>query len=131
MRPVVYLGEPCPHHAMQSCQSYLGFYGATENGREGQIPNLRGVAEHVSTGYNRVEGNLRASRNGLMSDLPPEIPTYDSQLFHPLPQRLVKDDRVRKGDGLAGRGSDSEEHRCQQRESTKPVTPALGELLHL
>jgi hypothetical protein len=71
VRPVVYLGEPCPHHAMQSCQSYLGFYGATENGREGQIPNLRGVAEHVSTGYNRVEGNLRASRNGL----PPRSPT--------------------------------------------------------
>ena len=29
---------------------------------------------HVSTGYSRVEGNRRASRNGLVSDLPAEIP---------------------------------------------------------
>jgi hypothetical protein len=41
--------------------------------RDGQIPNFRGVRVHVSTGYHRVEGNRRASRNGLVSDLPPEI----------------------------------------------------------
>jgi hypothetical protein len=35
--------------------------------------NTRAVRVHVSTGYNRVEGNRRASRNGLVSDLPPEI----------------------------------------------------------
>jgi hypothetical protein len=35
-----------------------------------QVP----VRVHVSTGYNRVEGNRRASRDGLVSDLPPEIP---------------------------------------------------------
>jgi hypothetical protein len=29
----------------------------------------------LRTGYNRVEGNRRASRNGLVSDLPPGIPT--------------------------------------------------------
>ena len=31
---------------------------------EGQIPNVRVVRVHVSTGYNRVEGNRRPSRNG-------------------------------------------------------------------
>jgi hypothetical protein len=46
----------------------------------GQIPNARVVREHVSTGYSRVEGNRRASRNGCVSDLPPEC--YDSQLLH-------------------------------------------------
>jgi hypothetical protein len=37
---------------------------------EGRIPNCRAVRVHVSTGYYRVEGNRRASRNGLVSDLP-------------------------------------------------------------
>jgi hypothetical protein len=37
---------------------------------EGQIPNVRGVRAHASTGYNRVEGNRRASRNGRVSELP-------------------------------------------------------------
>jgi hypothetical protein len=46
------------------------WHGATEN--DGQIPNVRGVRERVSTGYHRVEGNRRASRNGRVSDLPPE-----------------------------------------------------------
>jgi hypothetical protein len=31
---------------------------------DGQSPNFRGVRVHVSTGYNRAEGNRRASRNG-------------------------------------------------------------------
>ena len=43
---------------------------------DGQIPNVRGVRVHVSTSYNRVEGNRRASRNGLVSSSPtPETPT--------------------------------------------------------
>jgi hypothetical protein len=37
---------------------------------DGQIPNTRAVRVHVSTGYNRAEGNRRASRNGRVSDLP-------------------------------------------------------------
>ena len=42
----------------------------------------RGVRVHASTGYNRVEGNRRASRNDRVSDLPIEIPhVNDSQLF--------------------------------------------------
>jgi hypothetical protein len=41
---------------------------------DGQTPNFRGARVHVSTSYNRVEGNRRASRNGCVSDLPPEIP---------------------------------------------------------
>jgi hypothetical protein len=46
---------------------------------EGQIPNLRGVRVHVSTGCNLVEGNRRASRT--VSDPPPETYRHDSQLF--------------------------------------------------
>ena len=50
---------------------------------EGQIANVRVVRAALGTGYDRVEGNRRASRNGLVSDLPPEIPYhYDSQLLH-------------------------------------------------
>jgi hypothetical protein len=39
---------------------------------DGRIPNFRVVRVHVSTGYSRVEGNRRASRNGRVSVLPPE-----------------------------------------------------------
>jgi hypothetical protein len=46
---------------------------------DGQIPNVRGVRVHVSTGYNRGEGNRRASRNGRGSDLSrPKPPTFSS-----------------------------------------------------
>jgi hypothetical protein len=41
----------------------------------------RGV--HASTGCNHVEGNRRASRNGIMSDLPPEIPNVTIRSFCP------------------------------------------------
>jgi hypothetical protein len=49
-----------------------------------RIPNLRGVRVHVSTGYHRVEGNRRASRNGRVSAPPPEI-RHDSQLCIAVP----------------------------------------------
>jgi hypothetical protein len=53
---------------------------------DGQIPNSRGVSAHVSTGYNTGEANRRASRNGRVSDLPPEIPTVTIRfLFHHCP----------------------------------------------
>jgi hypothetical protein len=42
---------------------------------DGRTPNVRGLRVARGTGYNRVEGNRRASRNGLVSDLPPEILT--------------------------------------------------------
>ena len=42
---------------------------------DGQIPNTRGVRVHASTGYTRVKGNRRASRNGRVRHLPPEILT--------------------------------------------------------
>jgi hypothetical protein len=48
---------------------------------DGEIPNFRGVRVHVRTRYNRVEGNRRASRNGRVSDLPPEIPTVTIRNF--------------------------------------------------
>jgi hypothetical protein len=48
---------------------------------DGQIPNFHVVRVHVSTGYNRVEGNRRTSRNGRVSDPPPEIPTVTIRNF--------------------------------------------------
>jgi hypothetical protein len=56
----------------------LGFgTGRQENQplNDGQIPNVRVVRVRVSTGYTRVEGNRRASRNGRVSSSPTEIPT--------------------------------------------------------
>jgi hypothetical protein len=41
---------------------------------EGEIPNFRVVHVAPGKGYTIVEGNCRASRNGRVSDLPPEIP---------------------------------------------------------
>jgi hypothetical protein len=49
---------------------------------DGQIPNFHGVRVHVSTGYNRAEGNRRASRNDLVSDLPPETPDVTIRVVH-------------------------------------------------
>jgi hypothetical protein len=37
---------------------------------DGQIPTFRGVRVALGTGYNRVEGIRRASRNGLVSSSP-------------------------------------------------------------
>jgi hypothetical protein len=61
----------------------MDWHGATGNGplNDAQIPITRGVRVHVSMGYNRVEGNRRASRNGLVSDLPPEIPIVATRNF--------------------------------------------------
>jgi hypothetical protein len=41
---------------------------------DGRIANVRVVRVHVSTRYNRGQGNRRASRNNPVSDLPPETP---------------------------------------------------------
>jgi hypothetical protein len=49
---------------------------------DGHILNCRVVRVHVSTGYSRVEGSRRASRNGRVSDSPTRNPyRYDSQPF--------------------------------------------------
>jgi hypothetical protein len=48
---------------------------------EGQIPNVRVVRVALGTGYHRVEGNRRASRNGRVSDLPPETATVTIRNF--------------------------------------------------
>jgi hypothetical protein len=68
------------------------FGGLVQHGREwplndGQIPYPNVVCVALGTGYNRVDGNRRASRNGLVSDLPPEIPNANdsatfSSLYH-------------------------------------------------
>jgi hypothetical protein len=42
---------------------------------------------HVSTGYTPGEGNRRASRNGPVSDLPPEIPHVSIRNFFTALQR--------------------------------------------
>jgi hypothetical protein len=48
---------------------------------DGQIPNTRGVRVALGTDYHRVEVNRRASRNGRVSDLPPEIPKVTIRNF--------------------------------------------------
>jgi hypothetical protein len=48
---------------------------------EGQIPNPNVVRVAVGARYHRVEGNRRASRNGPVSDLPPETPTATIRSF--------------------------------------------------
>jgi hypothetical protein len=57
---------------------------------DGHIPNPNVVRVAFGTGYHRVEGNRRASRNGPVSDLPPEIPKSRFALLHrcrpPLPR---------------------------------------------
>jgi hypothetical protein len=51
---------------------------------DGQIPNTRVVRVHVCIGYNTVERNQRASRNGLVSDLPPDLPPLRFAIFSSL-----------------------------------------------
>jgi hypothetical protein len=66
---------------------------------------VRAVRVHVSAGYNRVEGNRRASRNGRVSDLPPEIPTERFATFSSLYSTYVVPCCARRlPSGLTGRG---------------------------
>ena len=74
--------QPSPT-ATKSCESQR--QGLARGDRswslnDGLIPNCRVVRVHVSTGYHRVEGNRRASRNGLVRYPTPN--PYDSQLSH-------------------------------------------------
>jgi hypothetical protein len=46
-----------------------------------RLPNVVRVAP--GTGYHRVEGNRRASRDGPVGDLPPEIPSSHDSLTFP------------------------------------------------
>jgi hypothetical protein len=50
------------------------FVPAQRRLNEGRTPHVRGVRVALGTGYNLVEGNRRASRNGRVSDLSPETP---------------------------------------------------------
>jgi hypothetical protein len=59
---------------------------------DGQIPHFRGVRVALGTGYNPGEGNRRASRNGRVSDLPPESPTVTIRnCFVAVHQRMMHD----------------------------------------
>jgi hypothetical protein len=61
----------------KSCESHVKVWrGATENAplNAGQRPHFRDVRVSLGMGYNPVEGNRWASRNGRASDLAPEIP---------------------------------------------------------
>jgi hypothetical protein len=63
------------HHSIQRCNALrIVTSGLARAKNDGQIPNTRGERVHVSTGYYPGEGNRRASRNSLVSDLPPEVP---------------------------------------------------------
>ena len=73
---------------ISQCGSSLSYAGnlrvmhcATENGplNDGQIPNVRVARVTLGTGYTPGEVNRWASRNGRVSDLPPEIPTSPSR----------------------------------------------------
>jgi hypothetical protein len=58
---------------------------------DGQIPNFRGVRVALDTGYHRVEGNRRASRNGRVSSSPTRNPERcDSPLLHRLHPKLSR-----------------------------------------
>jgi hypothetical protein len=73
-----------PYSAMQKLPTVTlrVWHGATEMALErGTNPKPNVVRLHVSTGYNRVEGNRRASRNGRVSDLPPELPNVTIRDF--------------------------------------------------
>jgi hypothetical protein len=48
-----------------------------------QIPNFRAVRVALGTGYNRVKGNRRASRNGLVT---PPSPASEEPLHHQAPR---------------------------------------------
>jgi hypothetical protein len=45
------------------------------------IPTPNGVRVASGTGYHRLEGNRRASRNGRVSDLPPDTPKVTIRNF--------------------------------------------------
>jgi hypothetical protein len=49
---------------------------------DGQIPNPNVVRVASGTGYHRVEGNRRASRNGAVSDLPRDPSKPRFVFFH-------------------------------------------------
>jgi hypothetical protein len=72
-----------PHTTMHKLRTEMLGFGAGRQKMvlERETNPKRSRRVHVSTRYNRVEGNRRASRNGLVSDLPPENPHLDSQLF--------------------------------------------------
>jgi hypothetical protein len=53
-------------------------------------PNCRGVRVHVSTGYNRVEVNRRASRNGRVSSSPSRTPYPSDSPLLPLVNPLKR-----------------------------------------
>jgi hypothetical protein len=67
--------------AVSANRNAKAWRGATENGlNDGRIPNPNVVRVAPGTGYHRVEGNRRASRNGLVSDCLPNPYRSDSQL---------------------------------------------------
>jgi hypothetical protein len=63
------------HQLSRGSSTYLGFGTARQKLvlNEGQIPNSCVVRVAFGTGFYRVEGNRRASRNGPVSEPPPEI----------------------------------------------------------
>ena len=63
------------------CESYC--HGGDRNCslNDVQMPNFRVVRVALGTRYNPVEGKRRASRNGPVGDLPPEIPNVAIRTF--------------------------------------------------
>jgi hypothetical protein len=70
------------HHAKVANRNCSVWHGATETGPSTMLkrPHVRGVRVHASTGYNRVDGNRRASRNGRVSSSPAQNPSSDCKI---------------------------------------------------
>jgi hypothetical protein len=83
---------------------------------DGQIPNPNVVRVAPGTGYHRVQGNRRASRNGPVSDLPPETLTLRFATFA----------------SLYGRGGSRKisPARGDARERTRQAASARRQILH-
>jgi hypothetical protein len=82
---------------------------------DGQIPNSRGVRVALGTGYDRVEGNRRASRNGRVSDLSPEIPHVTIRDFFIAVQRADRSGGTRQRGRRVSEGQRTERHRLAVR----------------
>ena len=83
----------------------------------GQMANIRGVRGALGTGYNRGDGNRRASRNGRVCLSPPKTPyRFDSQFF----RRCTERERSGRAPTRRGRASRRRSRR-QTRERARGV----------
>jgi hypothetical protein len=122
----------------ESCESCL--WGLAPRDRkwplnDEKIPNLNVVRVALGTGYHRVAGNRRTSRNGRVSDLPPEITNREvtirnnGQVERTLPRVLCRkrqrDEERRGGGGVRVRGDKREERREKRQGQVERTLPRV------